>query len=152
MRSTPLPNHLHVPLTLAAAAAGKHVLCEKSIALTAVGAELLLSVPQEILIAEAFMVRHHAQWLRARDIVRSGELGRVHLVRGAFLYFLDDPSNVRNLRDIGGGGSWGCYCVLAGRFFFDAEPNRVLALVDRDPAFKTDRLAASLPISATVGS
>jgi len=140
----PLPNHLHVPITLAAAAAGKHVLCEKPIAITAAEAEQLEAASKKVLLSEAFMVRHHTQWLRAREIVRSGELGRVHLVRGAFLYFLDDPANVRNLADIGGGGllDIGCYCVLAGRFLFDAEPSRVVALVDRDPAFRTDRLAS----------
>ena len=91
-RSTiPLPNHLHVPVTLAAARAGKHVLCEKPIAITAAEAAQLRDAPKDILIHEAFMVRYHPQWHRAREIVRSGELGRVHLVRGAFLYFNDDP-------------------------------------------------------------
>lgn len=140
----PLPNHLHVPVTLAAARAGKHVLCEKPISITAREAEELRGAPKNILITEAFMVRHHPQWHRAREIVRSGELGDVHLVRGAFCYYLDDPSNVRNLADIGGGGllDVGCYCVVAGRYFFEAEPSRVVALVDRDPQFGTDRLAS----------
>ena len=140
----PLPNHLHVPITLAAARAGKHVLCEKPISMTAAEAEQLRAAPKNVLITEAFMVRHHPQWHRAREIVRSGELGQVHLVRGAFLYFNDDPTNVRNLADIGGGGLMdiGCYCVIAGRYLFDAEPKRVVALVDRDPSFKTDRLAS----------
>lgn len=140
----PLPNHLHVPITLAAARAGKHVLCEKPIAITASEAAQLRDAPKNVLIHEAFMVRHHPQWHRAREIVRSGELGRVHLVRGTFLYFNDDPANVRNLADIGGGGllDIGCYCVIAGRYLFDAEPKRVVALIDRDPKFKTDRLAS----------
>jgi predicted dehydrogenase len=140
----PLPNHLHVPITMAAARAGKHVLCEKPIAITAEEAMELRQAPKDIIIAEAFMVRHHPQWQRARDIIRSGELGRVHLVRGVFLYFNDDPQNVRNLVDIGGGGllDIGCYCVIAGRYLFEAEPQRVVALVDRDPAFRTDRLAS----------
>jgi predicted dehydrogenase len=107
-------------------------------------AEQLRGAPKNILIHEAFMVRHHPQWHRAREIIRSGELGRVHLVRGAFLYFLDDPQNVRNLADIGGGGllDIGCYCVIAGRYLFEAEPKRVVALIDRDPGFRTDRLAS----------
>lgn len=140
----PLPNHLHVPMTLAAARAGKHVLCEKPISITAREAEELRTAPRDILITEAFMVRYHPQWQRAREIVRSGELGELHLVRGAFFYYLDDPTNVRNLADIGGGGllDVGCYCVIAGRYFFQAEPKRVVALVDRDPTFKTDRLAS----------
>jgi predicted dehydrogenase len=140
----PLPNHLHVPVTLAAARAGKHVLCEKPISITAAEAEELRQAPGNVLITEAFMVRYHPQWHRAREIVKSGELGRVHLVRSAFLYFNDDPNNVRNLADIGGGGilDIGCYCVIAGRYLFDAEPLRVVSLVDRDPTFRTDRLAS----------
>jgi predicted dehydrogenase len=140
----PLPNHLHVPVTLAAARAGKHVLCEKPIAMNAAEAARLLDAPKDILITEAFMVRCHPQWHRAREIIRSGELGTVNLVRGVFLYFNDDPTNVRNLADIGGGGIMdiGCYCVIAGRYLFEAEPVRVVALVDRDPGFRTDRLAS----------
>jgi predicted dehydrogenase len=133
-----------VPITLAAARAGKHVLCEKPISITSKEAEELRTAPKDILITEAFMVRYHPQWHRAREIARSGELGEVHLVRGAFFYYLDDPTNVRNLADIGGGGllDVGCYCVIAGRYFFEAEPKRVVALVDRDPKFRTDRLAS----------
>lgn len=140
----PLPNHLHVPVTLAAARAGKHVLCEKPISITATEAEELRAVPKTVRIAEAFMVRHHPQWHRAREIVRSGELGDIRLVRAAFLYYLDDPNNVRNLADIGGGGllDIGCYCVMSGRYLFETEPKRVVALVDRDPSFGTDRLAS----------
>jgi predicted dehydrogenase len=140
----PLPNHLHVPITLAAAKAGKHVLCEKPIAITAKEAEELRAAPKNVLIEEAFMVRHHPQWHRAREIVRSGELGRVNLVRAVFLYFNDDPQNVRNMADIGGGGIFdiGCYCVISGRYLFEAEPKRLVALVDRDLKFKTDRLAS----------
>jgi len=140
----PLPNHLHVPITLAAARAGKHVLCEKPIAITAKEAEDLRAAPKNVLIEEAFMVRHHPQWHRAREIVHSGELGQVNLVRAVFLYFNDDPANVRNMADIGGGGilDIGCYCVISGRYLFEAEPKRLVALVDRDRKFKTDRLAS----------
>lgn len=142
----PLPNHLHIPLTLAAARAGKHVLCEKPIAITAEEAEQLRQVPPGIVVAEAFMIRHHPQWLRAREIVRSGELGTVTAVNGMFSYYLDDPGNVRNQADIGGGGllDIGCYPLTAARFFYEAEPRRVVALVERDPAFGTDRQASVL--------
>ncbi len=140
----PLPNHLHVEMTLAANAAGKHVLCEKPIAITAEDAKRLRNARQDLLIMEAFMVRFHAQWHRAREIARSGELGDIRAVRAVFSYHNVDPNNVRNKSDIGGGGilDIGCYPVTAGRFFFEAEPKRVVSLVDRDPDFGTDRLAS----------
>ena len=95
----PLPNHLHVPLTLKAAAAGKHVLCEKPIAMTALEAEQLRSVAGKVLIAEAFMVRFHPQWLRARDLVREGRIGELRAVQMFFCYKNLDPSNIRNAAD-----------------------------------------------------
>jgi predicted dehydrogenase len=142
----PLPNHLHVPLTLQAAAAGKHVLCEKPIALTATEAERLRSVAGKVLVMEAFMVRFHPQWLRARELVRQGQVGTLRAVQMFFSYFNDDPVNIRNMAAIGGGALYdiGCYPIVAGRFFFEAEPLRAIALVDRDPAFGTDRLTSAL--------
>jgi predicted dehydrogenase len=140
----PLPNHLHVPVTLAAARAGKHVLCEKPMAMTAKEALELRGAPEGILISEAFMVRFHPQWHRAREIIRSGELGTIKAIRAVFTYHNVDPANVRNIADIGGGGIMdiGCYPIAGGRFLFEDEPKRVVALVDRDPGFKTDRLAS----------
>ncbi len=140
----PLPNHLHVELTLAAAKAGKHVLCEKPIGLDAKDAEKLRAAPKDRVIMEAFMVRHHPQWKRMREIVRSGELGEVSVVRAAFSYFNTDPANVRNMADIGGGGvlDIGCYPVVGARYLFGTEPQRVVSLVDRDPKFGTDRTAS----------
>ena len=142
----PLPNHLHVPLTLQAAAAGKHVLCEKPIALDAAEAEQLRAAAGKVLIAEAFMVRFHPQWLRARELVRAGRIGTLHVVQMFFGYRNLDPANVRNRADIGGGGLYdiGCYAIVAGRWFFGAEPVRAIAHVDRDPAFRTDRLTSGL--------
>ncbi|HET6440564.1 MAG TPA: Gfo/Idh/MocA family oxidoreductase [Anaeromyxobacter sp.] len=140
----PLPNHLHVPLTLEAAGAGKHVLCEKPIALTAAQAGELKAC--KTLIMEAFMVRFHPQWLHARDLIRAGRIGAVRAVQVFFSYFNDDPQNVRNQADIGGGGLYdiGCYAVVSGRFFFGADPRRAVALIDRDPVLHTDRLASAL--------
>jgi predicted dehydrogenase len=142
----PLPNHLHVPLTLQAAAAGKHVLCEKPIALTEAEANRLRAVGGKVLIMEAFMVRFHPQWLRARELVRQGQVGTLRAVQMFFSYFNDDPVNIRNMAAIGGGALYdiGCYPIVAGRFFFEAEPQRAIALVDRDPAFGTDRLTSAL--------
>lgn len=140
----PLPNHLHVPVTLAGAKAGKHVLCEKPIGMDAADAARLNDCPKDIIVHEAFMVRHHPQWMRVREIVRSGELGELRAVRGVFSYFNVDPTNVRNMADIGGGGIMdiGCYPVATSRYIFGSEPKRVVALVDRDPTFKTDRVAS----------
>ncbi len=142
----PLPNHLHVPLTLKAAAAGKHVLCEKPIALNAQEARQLQAVAGKVLIMEAFMVRFHPQWLRARERVRAGDIGILRAVQFMFCYSNSDPANIRNKADIGGGALYdiGCYPITAGRFFFEAEPQHGIALIDRDPEFHTDRLTSAL--------
>jgi len=140
----PLPNHLHVPVTIAATKAGKHVLCEKPIAMSAADAERLRECPKDRLVLEAFMVRFHPQWHRAREIIRSGELGEIRAFRGVFTYYNVDPANVRNIAEIGGGGLMdiGCYPIVASRFLLDAEPKRAIGLIERDPDFKTDRLAS----------
>jgi predicted dehydrogenase len=142
----PLPNHLHVPVTLAAVAAGKHVLCEKPIALTADEALALRATIGKALVAEAFMVRFHPQWRRARELIREGRIGTLRAVQMFFGYSNLDPANVRNKAEIGGGGLYdiGCYAIVAGRYFFEAEPSRGIALVDRDPGFGTDRLTSAL--------
>jgi len=140
----PLPNHLHVPMTVAAAKAGKHVLCEKPIALNAAEAGQLRQCPPGSIVLEAFMVRFHPQWQRAREIIRSGELGEVRAINAVFTYNNVDPANVRNQLEIGGGGIMdiGCYPITAARYLFEGEPARVVSLVERDPAFGTDRLAS----------
>jgi predicted dehydrogenase len=144
----PLPNHLHVPVTIEALKAGKHVLCEKPIALTAAEAEQLVEAERASgkLVAEAFMVRWHPQWQRARALVMEGAIGEVRAIQVGFSYFNDDPNNVRNMNDIGGGGIYdiGCYCVISGRYLFGAEPERVVSMIERDPKFGTDRLASAL--------
>ena len=144
----PLPNHLHVPLTIKALAHGKPVLCEKPIALNAAEAMELADAQKAagLPVAEAFMVRHHPQWKTARDIIAAGRLGEVRVIQTIFTYYLDDPGNVRNHAGIGGGGLFdvGCYAVNTARFLFDAEPVRAIALIDRDPAFGTDRLTSGL--------
>jgi len=142
----PLPNHLHVPLTLQAAAAGKHVLCEKPIALTAQEAESLREAARKVLITEAFMVRFHPQWLRARELVHEGRIGTLRAVQMFFSFNNLDPDDVRNKADIGGGGLYdiGCYAIVAGRFFFSAEPTRGISLIERDPQFGTDRITSAL--------
>ena len=142
----PLPNHLHVPMTLAAARAGKHVLCEKPIAIDANQAAELRELAGQVHIMEAFMVRFHPQWLRARELVRAGELGEVRSIQTYFSYFNRDPGNVRNQLGIGGGALYdiGCYPVATARFIFGAEPQRAIAVFDRDPEFQTDRNVSGL--------
>jgi predicted dehydrogenase len=144
----PLPNHLHVPWTIKALEAGKHVLCEKPIALNAEEARQLIAARERSgkLVAEAFMIRQNLQWLRAREIVRSGALGEVRAIQTFFTYHLLDPGNVRNQADIGGGGLMdiGCYAIASARYIFGAEPTRVAALIDRDPAMGIDRLTSAL--------
>jgi predicted dehydrogenase len=142
----PLPNHLHVPLTLQAAAAGKHVLCEKPIATSVAEAQALQEAATRVHIEEAFMVRHHPQWQRTRDLVRAGRVGTVRAVQVFFSYFNDDPADIRNQRALGGGALYdiGCYAILSGRFLFEAQPRRGIALVDRDPALGIDRTTSGL--------
>lgn len=146
----PLPNHLHVPWTIKAMEAGKHVLCEKPIALTAPEAEQLIKVRERTgkLVAEAFMVRFHPQWLRAREIVESGRVGEVKAIQTFFSYFNADPENVRNMATIGGGGLYdiGCYAVATARFIYASEPERVIGSFEKDPAFGTDRLCGALAV------
>lgn len=142
----PLPNHLHVPWSIKAAEAGKHVLCEKPIGLSADEAKQLRDARDRtgVKIGEAFMVRTHPQWLKALEWVRAGRIGDLRSIMGFFSYFLLDPANVRNVFDWGGGGVMdiGCYPIFTSRFIFGSEPRRVLALVDRDPEMKIDRLTS----------
>jgi predicted dehydrogenase len=142
----PLPNHLHVPLTLAAVRAGKHVLCEKPFAIHAAELDVLRPYASQVHIREAFMVRHHPQWLAVREHVRAGEIGTLRYVQVPFSYFNDDPTNIRNAADIGGGAVYdiGCYAIVTGRWFFERDPQRVVAMTDIDAAFGTDRLASAL--------
>jgi predicted dehydrogenase len=142
----PVPNHLHVPLTLRAAAAGKHVLCEKPLALSAEEARRLREVPAGVQVMEAFMVRFHPQWQRVRELVREGRVGTVRAIQAFFSYLNTDPADIRNRADVGGGALYdiGCYPITIGRFVLGAEPRRAVALVDRDPGFRTDRTTSAL--------
>ncbi|MCR4376441.1 MAG: Gfo/Idh/MocA family oxidoreductase [Acidobacteria bacterium] len=142
----PLPNHLHLPWTQAAAEAGKHVLCEKPIGLTAADARDLIAVRDRtgVRIQEAFMVRTHPQWLRAMEICQSGRLGDVRAYVGVFSYFNNDTLNIRNVAEWGGGGllDIGCYLIGTSRMIFDEEPRRVMALMERDAVSGVDTLAS----------
>jgi predicted dehydrogenase len=144
----PLPNQLHVPWSIKAAEAGKHVLCEKPISMTVAEARTLLDVQQRtgVTIGEAFMVRTHPQWLRARELVASGRIGSLRSIQGFFSYFNTDPKNIRNIPETGGGGLMdiGCYPINTSRFLFGEEPWRVSGVMDKDPTFQTDRLTSAV--------
>ena len=144
----PLPNHLHVEWTTRAAEAGKHVLCEKPIALTGAEAAALLPVRDRtgVLIQEAFMVRTHPQWLRAREIAQSGRIGDVRSIVGYFSFFNDDPQNIRHRKEYGGGGilDIGCYLVNTARMIYGAEPRRVCAVIEESARFGVDWLASMM--------
>ena len=143
----PLPNHLHVPWTKKALEAGKHVLCEKPIGLNTAEAEDLLACAKkhsQLKVMEAFMYRHHPQWLKAQQLVNEGKIGNLLNIHSFFSYYNADPANIRNMAEIGGGGLMdiGCYCISLARFIFNSEPQRVLGKMEYDPEFKTDRLCS----------
>src|SRR5277367_819310 len=141
----PLPYHLHVPWSIKAAEAGKHVLCEKPLAMTKTEALSLLARQKQtgVKIGEAFMVRTHPQWLRARELITAGRIGEL---RSVVSYFSRDPANIRNIHEYGGGALMdiGCYPITASRFAFAEEPTRVIGLVERDPETRIDRLASAI--------
>lgn len=145
----PLPNHLHVPWTIKAIEAGKHVLCEKPIGMNAAEAEKLRDLARkhpERKVMEAFMYRHHPQWVTAKDLVDRGEIGTVRSIQSFFSYNNTNPDDIRNQADAGGGGLMdiGCYPISVARFIFEAEPERVAAWITYDPEFQTDVLGSAL--------
>jgi len=144
----PLPNQFHVPWTIKAAEAGKHVLCEKPISLTVAEAKTLLEVRARtgVKICEAFMIRSFPQWLRLRELLDEGRIGQLRSVTGIFSYFNADPKNIRNMVECGGGGVYdiGCYLIHASRYAFKQEPKRVVAALDRDPEMDVDRLGSAI--------
>ncbi|MDR3515685.1 MAG: Gfo/Idh/MocA family oxidoreductase [Azospirillaceae bacterium] len=142
----PLPTSEHVAWTLKAAEAGKHVLCEKPIALDAGEITRLIEARERhgVLISEAFMVFYHPQWHTIRSLIAEGTIGRLRQVQGAFCYFNDDPANMRNQPALGGGGirDIGVYPLVTTRIATGAEPRRVQARIDIDPVFGTDSYAS----------
>ncbi len=144
----PLPNDLHVPWTLKAIEAGKHVLCEKPVALDWSSVRTLIAARDRtgVKAGEAFMARTHPQWLRAKAIADSEEIGEARLMSGFFSYFNRDPANVRNHVAAGGGALMdiGCYPITLSRMIFGGEPIRVAAAIDRDPEFGVDRVTSAI--------
>lgn len=145
----PLPNHLHVPYTIRALEAGKHVLCEKPIALDAAEARNLLEVSgsyPNLKVMEAFMYRFHPQWKKAKKLVEKGVIGNLSTIESFFSYYNDDPNDIRNKADMGGGGLMdiGCYCISISRYLFGREPEEVIGEWKIDPRFQTDYLASGV--------
>ncbi|HLE51351.1 MAG TPA: Gfo/Idh/MocA family oxidoreductase [Anaerolineales bacterium] len=145
----PLPNHLHVPWSIKTLEAGKHVLCEKPLGMDAGDAQQLLQASRRypgLKVMEAFMYHHHPQWRLAQQLVKGGEIGELRSIQAFFNYYLADPTNIRNMADIGGGGllDVGCYAVSLSRLIFESEPVRAFAAMQLDPQFKTDRLTSGI--------
>jgi predicted dehydrogenase len=144
----PLPNHLHAQWAIAAARAGKHVLCEKPLAMTALEAQAIVDAGRQagVVIMEAFMYRQHPSWVAVRELIASGRIGRLSAVDSWFSYHLDDPTNIRNIREVGGGALYdiGCYSINLSRMLFGEEPASVAAAIVRDPASEVDVLTSAL--------
>jgi predicted dehydrogenase len=144
----PLPNHLHAEWAIAAARAGKHILCEKPLALTPVDAERMIGAAEAegVQLMEAFMYRLHPSWVAVQELVGAGRIGELVAVQSWFSYFNDDPGNIRNILAAGGGALYdiGCYCINLSRMLFAAEPTRVEASIRRDPTSGVDILASGL--------
>lgn len=144
----PLPNHLHVPWSLSAIAAGKHVLCEKPIGLSVEEAiqlrDAAAALP-DLRVMEAFMYQFHPQWVKAKQLVADGHIGALKVVQSFFSYFNTDPGNIRNRKDVGGGALMdiGCYCISFARHLFREEPKRVFGVVEYDKEMKVDRMTSS---------
>lgn len=142
----PLPNHLHVEYARQAIARGKHVLCEKPIAMTTAEAEALADVPKGMVLSEAFMVRHQPRWARLREMLRDNEIGEVRVVQALLSFTLDNPGDFRFSKEHGGGTLYdlGCYVSMTTRYLFEDEPQRVMALLERQPDHGVDIRASAI--------
>jgi predicted dehydrogenase len=144
----PLPNHMHLEWTTKAAEAGKHVLCEKPLAMTAKDARAMVDVCDRagVRLMEAFMYRQHPLWVETKRLADSGAIGDLQVVDIVFSYFNDDPTNIRNIREVGGGALYdiGCYAINASRMLFGSEPTEVKATVRRDGTMGVDVVTAAI--------
>jgi predicted dehydrogenase len=145
----PLPNHLHVEWTLKSLEAGKHVLCEKPITMNYNDALYLqkeIKKYPDLKVMEAFMYRTHPQWKTVKSLISQGKIGRLKNIYSTFSYFNDNPADIRNQADIGGGGllDIGCYCISLSRFIFNSEPVSASGSIEYDPKMKIDRLVSGI--------
>ena len=144
----PLPNHLHAEWTMAAAAAGKHVLCEKPLAPSSADARRMIEACEQadVKLMEAFMYRLHPLWKEVRRMVAAGSIGELLAIQSFFSYRNVDPDNIRNIAAFAGGALMdiGCYPVNVARMLFDAEPVGVKAAIRRDDSFGTDVITSAV--------
>lgn len=143
----PLPNHLHVQWAVKALKAGKHVLVEKPVGLTSLEAIQLLEEAKkhpDLKIMEAFMYKFHPQWIRAKEMIKNGEIGALKTIQSSFSFFDDNRESIVNKKEFGGGSLMdiGCYPISIARYLFESEPKSVSAKVEYHPDFKVDILAS----------
>ncbi|WP_105617520.1 Gfo/Idh/MocA family protein [Vallitalea okinawensis] len=144
----PLPNHMHAEWIKKCADAGKHIICEKPLALDADEAKVVAAYVKErnVKLMEAFMYRFHPKWNRAKEIVKTGGIGRVTAIHSIFTYNNKDSKNIRNIKAYGGGALYdiGCYAISTARYLLDEEPRKVIALAEEDQEFSTDVLTSGI--------
>ena len=144
----PLPNHLHVEWTIECLRHGKHVLCEKPFALESNHITPVIELKKKLglKVGEAFMVKSHPQWLKVRELINKGYIGKLELIHGFFSYFNDDPENIRNIKEYGGGSLWdiGCYPITTSRFIYGEEPLKVAASISNDDRFNVDKITSAI--------
>ncbi len=145
----PLPNHLHVEWAIKALKAGKHVLVEKPIAMSSAEAQQLLHEAKKhpkLKIMEAFMYKHHPQWIEVKRMIKNGVIGELKVIQSSFSFFDDNPNSIVNKKEYGGGSLMdiGCYPISVSRFLFDKEPKKVWAAIEYHPEFKIDITALGI--------
>ncbi|MDX1758691.1 MAG: Gfo/Idh/MocA family oxidoreductase [Arenibacter algicola] len=145
----PLPNHLHVQWAIKALEADKHVLVEKPVGLSSKEAERLLQETKKyphLKVMEAFMYRHHPQWIKVKELVDQKAIGDIKTIQSSFSFFEDDPNSIVNSKEFGGGSLMdiGCYPISLSRFMFNSEPKSISSVIEYHPDFKVDVLASGI--------
>jgi len=139
----PLPNHLHVSWAIKALKAGKHILVEKPISISSQEAQKLLEESSKyphLKIMEAFMYKYHPQWIKAKELISEGKIGKVKVIQSSFSFFDENPNSIVNIKEYGGGSllDIGCYSISLSRFIFDSEPKKVFGNIEYHPSFRID--------------
>ena len=145
----PLPNHLHVQWAIKSLEADKHVLVEKPVGLSSKEAERLLQETKKyphLKVMEAFMYRHHPQWIKVKELVDQKAIGDIKTIQSSFSFFENDPNSIVNSKEFGGGSLMdiGCYPISLSRFMFNSEPKSISSVIEYHPDFKVDVLASGI--------